>query len=159
MKRGRPNMRWIDSIKEATGRSRQKLNRVVEDRALWTSFLGSPRVKADTLAWNLGKSYFNLIRLWDGKRLFQCKYSLTWHLRLSTLWTLLKSYFPLFPFSPEEFCFTCSLFSCYFPYLIWFPLLPISFFSSRSVWMFILLWISLVSSKSTVIIKSSLALC
>ena len=35
-KRGRPNMRWIDSIKEAIGMSLQKLSRVVEDRALWT---------------------------------------------------------------------------------------------------------------------------
>ena len=31
-KRGRPNMRWIDSIKEAIGMSLQELSRAVEDR-------------------------------------------------------------------------------------------------------------------------------
>ena len=38
-KRGRPNMRWIDSIKEAIGMSLQKLSRAVEDRRLWTSLI------------------------------------------------------------------------------------------------------------------------
>ena len=31
-KRGRPNMRWIDFIKEAIGMSLQELSKVVEDR-------------------------------------------------------------------------------------------------------------------------------
>ena len=31
-KRGRANVRWIDSIKEATGMSLQMLSRAVEDR-------------------------------------------------------------------------------------------------------------------------------
>ena len=33
-KRGRPNMRWIDSIKEATDMSLQELNWAAEDRTL-----------------------------------------------------------------------------------------------------------------------------
>lgn len=33
-KRGRPNMRGIDSIKEAVGMSPQELSKVVEDRTL-----------------------------------------------------------------------------------------------------------------------------
>lgn len=33
-KRGRANMRWIDSIKEAIGISLQKLHRAAEDRTL-----------------------------------------------------------------------------------------------------------------------------
>lgn len=36
-KRVRPNRRWIDSIKEARGRSLQELSRVIEDWMLWTS--------------------------------------------------------------------------------------------------------------------------
>lgn len=32
---GRPNMKWIDSIKEAIGMSLQELHRAVEDRTLW----------------------------------------------------------------------------------------------------------------------------
>lgn len=36
-KRGRPNRRWIDSIKRARGRSLQELSRVIEDWMLWTS--------------------------------------------------------------------------------------------------------------------------
>ena len=38
-KRGRPNMRWTDFIKEATGMSLQELSRAVEDRALWMSLI------------------------------------------------------------------------------------------------------------------------
>ena len=38
-KRGRPNMRWIDSIKEAIGMSLQKLSRTVEYRTLKTSLI------------------------------------------------------------------------------------------------------------------------
>ena len=38
-KRGRPNMRWIDPIKEVTGRSLQERNRAVEDRTLWLSLI------------------------------------------------------------------------------------------------------------------------
>ena len=38
-KRGRPNMRWIDSIEEAIGMSLQELSRAVEDRTLWTSLI------------------------------------------------------------------------------------------------------------------------
>ena len=39
--RGKPNMRWIDSIKEAIGMSLQKLSRAAEDRTLWTSLTSS----------------------------------------------------------------------------------------------------------------------
>ena len=38
-KRGRPNMRGVDSKKEAIGRSLQKLHRAVEDKTLRTSFI------------------------------------------------------------------------------------------------------------------------
>ena len=38
-KRGRPNMRWIDSIKAAMGIGLQDLSRAVEDRTLWTSLI------------------------------------------------------------------------------------------------------------------------
>lgn len=40
-KRERPNMRWIDYIKEAIGVSLQQLSRAVEDRTLWTPFIHS----------------------------------------------------------------------------------------------------------------------
>lgn len=36
---GRPNMRWISSIKEAIGRSLQKLCRAVEDWTFWSSLI------------------------------------------------------------------------------------------------------------------------
>lgn len=35
-KRGRPNMRWIDSIKEAIDMCLQDLSRAVENRTLWS---------------------------------------------------------------------------------------------------------------------------
>ena len=38
-KGGRPNRRWIDSIKKARGMSAQELSRAVEDRTLWTSLI------------------------------------------------------------------------------------------------------------------------
>ena len=38
-KTGRPNMRWIDSIKEAIGTIFLKLRRATEDRTLWTSLI------------------------------------------------------------------------------------------------------------------------
>lgn len=38
-KRGRPNIRGTDSIKEATGISLQKLSKAAEDRTLWTSLI------------------------------------------------------------------------------------------------------------------------
>ena len=51
-KRGRPNMRWTDSIKEAIVTSRQELSRAVEHRTLWTSFVhrvsGSQSLLIDT---------------------------------------------------------------------------------------------------------------
>lgn len=42
-KRGRLNMRWIDSLKEATGRSTQELSRAC-------SFMGSPGVRTNSIA-------------------------------------------------------------------------------------------------------------
>lgn len=36
-KRERPNMRWIDTIKEAIGTSLQELSRAVEDGTLWAA--------------------------------------------------------------------------------------------------------------------------
>ena len=38
-KRGRPNRRWVDSVKEAPGMNPQELSRAVEDRTLWTSLI------------------------------------------------------------------------------------------------------------------------
>ena len=38
-KRGRPNRRWIDSLKEATSLSLQEQSRVVEDRTFWKSLI------------------------------------------------------------------------------------------------------------------------
>lgn len=38
-KRGRQNIKWIDSIKEPRDMSLQTLSRAVEDRTLWTSFI------------------------------------------------------------------------------------------------------------------------
>ena len=35
----RPNMRWIDSIKEAIGMSLEELSRAVEDRTLWAALI------------------------------------------------------------------------------------------------------------------------
>ena len=37
--RGRPNRRWIDSLKEAVGMSLQKLSRAAGDRTLWTALI------------------------------------------------------------------------------------------------------------------------
>ena len=52
-KRGRPNMRWIESKKEATGMSLQKLSRVVEDRTLWATLIqSSSGVRANSMACN-----------------------------------------------------------------------------------------------------------
>ena len=34
-KRGRPNRRWMDSLKEDTGLRLQELGRAVEDRSFW----------------------------------------------------------------------------------------------------------------------------
>ena len=38
-KRGRPNMRGIDSLKEATVSSLQELSRTVDDRTFWRSLV------------------------------------------------------------------------------------------------------------------------
>lgn len=38
-KRASPNMRWMDSIKEAIGMRLQELSLAVEDRTLWTSLI------------------------------------------------------------------------------------------------------------------------
>lgn len=38
-KRGIPNMKLVDSIKEAIGMSLQEMSRAVEDRTLWTSLI------------------------------------------------------------------------------------------------------------------------
>ena len=40
-KRGRPNVLWIDSIKEAIDTSLQELNEAVEDKTLWTALIHS----------------------------------------------------------------------------------------------------------------------
>lgn len=37
--KGTPNMRLIDSLKEAMGMSLQELSRAIADRTLWTSFI------------------------------------------------------------------------------------------------------------------------
>ena len=39
-KRGRPNIRWIDSIKEAIGMNLQELSWTTEDRTLCISLIG-----------------------------------------------------------------------------------------------------------------------
>ena len=50
-KRGKSAMGWMDSIKEATGKSLQELSRAVEGRTRWNhSFKGSPGVTADSMA-------------------------------------------------------------------------------------------------------------
>ena len=38
-KRGGPNMRWTDTIKEVTGMSPQELSGAIESRTFWTLFL------------------------------------------------------------------------------------------------------------------------
>ena len=38
-KRGRPNMRWTDTLKEITGLSLQESSRVAEDRTFWRVFI------------------------------------------------------------------------------------------------------------------------
>lgn len=38
---GRPNMRWINSMKEAIGMSLQRQRRAAEDRTLWVSLIHS----------------------------------------------------------------------------------------------------------------------
>lgn len=46
-KGGRPNIGWIDSIKEVIGVSPQVLSRADENRTLWISLIGSSKVGAD----------------------------------------------------------------------------------------------------------------
>ena len=38
-KRGRPNTRWTDSLKEATGLNLEELSRGTDDRTFWRSFI------------------------------------------------------------------------------------------------------------------------
>ena len=51
-KNGGPNVRWIDSIKEARGMSLQVLRKAVKDRTLWTALMGLPGIGADSMACN-----------------------------------------------------------------------------------------------------------
>ena len=38
-RRGRPNMRWTDSLKETTGLGSQELSRTAEDRTFWRALI------------------------------------------------------------------------------------------------------------------------
>ena len=56
-KRGRANMRWIDSVKESIGMSLQALSRTVEDRTCGHhSLLGTPEIGVDSTVGNTHKT-------------------------------------------------------------------------------------------------------
>lgn len=61
-KRGKPNLRGIDSIKEAIDAILQELSRAAEDRTSWTSLIVPPGVGTDSAACNthLYNSGFNI---------------------------------------------------------------------------------------------------
>lgn len=53
-KKGRPNMKCVGSIKRAIGMSLQELSRAMRTgHCGHLSFIGSPRVSGDSVAWNL----------------------------------------------------------------------------------------------------------
>ena len=55
--KGRPTVRWVDSMKGSIGMSLQELIRASEDRAFWTSLLlGWPGVQAYLMACNTHNS-------------------------------------------------------------------------------------------------------
>ena len=70
-RRGRPGMRWLDSITDSTDLNLRQLQAIVEDRGAWHAAMGSQRVRHDLVTEQ--QKQFTLFKEIHQQRQLECR--------------------------------------------------------------------------------------